>query len=111
MRPTTADATIAGMTVIATLTIERPGDENRLHRARPYEIIVDGTVRGTVRSGQDLSLALPPGRHIVHARLAWTGSEDLEVHLGPGGTVRLRVEPRGVRHLASRHYLRLTRID
>ncbi|HEX9999097.1 MAG TPA: hypothetical protein VGB74_01475 [Actinoplanes sp.] len=99
------------MTVIATLTVERPADESPLHRARPYEIVVDGTVRGTVRSGRELSLALPPGRHIVHARLAWTGSEDVPVHLGSGGAVRLRVQPRGVRHLASRRYLRLTRID
>jgi hypothetical protein len=111
MRSAAADGTIIGMTVIATLTVERPDDDAWPRSARAYEILVDGAVRGTVRSGGSLALAVPPGRHTVRARLSWTGSDDLPIHLGSGGTVRLRVEPRGVQHLASRHYLRLTAID
>jgi len=98
------------MTVSATLTVERTGAAS-IDRARAYEILVDGAVKGTVRCGRELSVALPPGRHVVRARLTWTGSEDVPIHFGPGETVRLRVEPRGVRHAIGRRYLRLTRVD
>jgi hypothetical protein len=98
------------MTVIATLTVQRPGASG-IDRARAYEILVDGEPKGTVRSGRELSLALQPGRHTVRARLDWTGSEDVPVHLGPGATVRMRVRARGVRHVIGKRYLLLTRID
>src|SRR5690349_4823723 len=98
------------MTVIATLTVERTGAAP-IDRARAYQILVDGAVKGTVRCGRELSVALPPGRHVVRARLSWTGSDDVPIHVGPGQTVRLRVEPRGVRHAMGRRYLRLTRVD
>jgi hypothetical protein len=110
MRAVAADGTIVGMTVIATLTVQRPGEAG-IDRASAYEIIVDGVPKGSVRSGRELSLALPPGRHTVRARMNWTGSDDLPVHLGPGATVKLRVEPRGVRHAIGKRYLKLTRID
>lgn len=97
------------MTVIATLTVERPSG-HWIDRARAYQIVVDGAVKGVVRGGRELSLALPPGPHTVRARLDWTGSDDLPVHLGPGTTVRLRVEPRGTRHAVGRRYLKLTRV-
>jgi hypothetical protein len=98
------------MTVIATLKVERPGTTG-IDRARAYEIIVDGEPKGSVGSGRELSLALQPGRHVVRARLDWTGSEDVAVHLGPGATVRMRVRPRGVRHVIGKRYLLLTEID
>ncbi|MET0417657.1 MAG: hypothetical protein ABW022_16715 [Actinoplanes sp.] len=95
------------MTVIATLIVQRTG-EAFIDRARAYQILVDGSVKGSVRCGRELKLALPPGRHLVRARLDLTGSETVPVHLGPGGTVRLKVEPRGLRHAFSRRYLRLS---
>ncbi|MEU8818482.1 hypothetical protein [Actinoplanes sp. NPDC048796] len=97
------------MTVIATLTVERPAGA-WLDRARAFQIVVDGEVKGAVRCGREISLALPPGTHTVRAQLDWTGSPDFPVHLGPGATVRLRVEPRGARHAVGRNYLRLTRV-
>ena len=103
------DGTIVVMTVIATLTVERPSGA-WIDRARAFHIIVDGEEKGVLRCGRELSLALPHGTHTVRARLDWTGSDDLPVHLGPGATVRLRVEPRGTRFAASRRYLRLTRV-
>ncbi|NMO51592.1 hypothetical protein HH310_10355 [Actinoplanes sp. TBRC 11911] len=98
------------MTVIATLRVERPGATG-IDRARAYEIIVDGEPKGVVRSGHELSLALQPGRHVVRARLDWTGSAEVPVHLGPGATVRLVVRSRGVRHVIGKRYLSLTPID
>jgi hypothetical protein len=110
MRMRATGGTISGMTVIATLTVERPAHAG-LDRTRAYQILVDGTVKGTVQAGEELSLALPPGRHTVRARRDWTGSDDLPIHLGSGATVRLRVEPRSARHALGRRYLRLTRVD
>lgn len=95
------------MTVIATLVVERTS-QAWVDRARAYQILVDGSVKGSVRCGRELALALPPGRHLVRARLDWTGSETVPVHLGPGATVRLRVEPRGARYALGKRYLRLT---
>jgi hypothetical protein len=97
------------MTVIATLTVERPSG-HWIDRARAYQVVVDGAVKGVVRCGRELSLALPPGPHTVRVRLDWTGSDDLPVHLGPGATVRLRAEPRGARHAVGRRYLKLSRV-
>jgi len=97
------------MTVIATLTVERPSG-HWIDRSRAYQIVVDGAVKGVVRCGRELSLALPPGTHTVSAKLNWTGSESIPVHLGPGATVRLRVEPRGTRHAIGRRYLKLTKL-
>jgi hypothetical protein len=110
MRGSTADGTIGGMTVIATLTVQRPGVTG-IDRGRAYEIIVDGEPTGSVRPGRELSLALQPGQHVVRARLDWTGSADVPVHLGPGATVRLVVRSRGVRHVIGKRYLSLIPID
>jgi hypothetical protein len=78
------------MTVIATLTVSRPAG-SWADRLRPYEIVVDDEPRGRVAAGASLSLALPPGRHRVRAG---RGAE-IEVHLGPGALVGLRLETAG----------------
>ena len=109
MRSMPDGGTITGMTVIATLIVERTG-QAFVDRARAYQVLVDGTVRGGVRCGRELTLALPPGRHLVRARLDLTGSETVPIHLGPGETVRMQVEPRGIRHALGRRYLRLTEV-
>ncbi len=102
------NATMLRMTVIATLVVLRPA------RSGPgtYKIIVDGEEKGQVAAGQELALALSPGTHRIRARIDWTGSPEIPVHLGPGATVKLKVEPRGLRHGLSRErYLSLSRID
>src|SRR5882757_3664120 len=76
-----------GMTVIATLTVVRAAG-SWADRLRPYEIVVDDVPRGRVASGKSLSLALPPGRHRVRAG----SGAAVDVHLGPGEEVRLRLE-------------------
>jgi hypothetical protein len=102
------DATMLRMTVIATLVVVRPA------RSGPgaYKIVVDGQEKGKISAGEELSLALTPGTHRVRARIDWTGSPEIPVHLGSGATVTLKVEPRGLRHGLSRdRYLSLGRID
>jgi len=102
------DATMLPMTVIATLVVVRPAKSG----PGSFRIVVDGEVKGKIAAGEELSLALAPGRHRIRARIDWTGSPEVPVHLGSGATVRLKVEPRGLRHGLSRdRYLSLTRID
>jgi hypothetical protein len=102
------DATIVPMTVIATLLVVRPPKSG----PGAYRIVVDGEVKGKIAAGEELALALTPGKHRVSARIDWTGSPEVGVHLGSGATVRLRVEPRGLLNGLSRdRYLSLTPID
>jgi hypothetical protein len=76
------------------LVIERPTPAYRdLFRA--YVIEVDGQRRGRVRLGRKLSIAVPPGRHRVQARIDWSGSVAVEVDVATGVEVRLIVEPAG----------------
>ncbi|MGX6601428.1 hypothetical protein ACWKSP_04710 [Micromonosporaceae bacterium Da 78-11] len=99
-------ATIVHMTVIATLVVTRPAQSGRA----AYRIVVDGEVKGKISAGEELVLALAPGKHRIRARIDWTGSPELPVTLGSGATVKLKVEPRGLRHGLSRDgYLSLTR--
>jgi hypothetical protein len=81
-----------GMTVISTLIVARPR-QGLVARARTYRIEVDGAAKGTVASGRELALALPPGAHRVRVKTGRTEGPELKVHLGPGGTVRLTVAP------------------
>ncbi len=96
------------MTVIGTLVVVRPAGSG----PSTYRIVVDGQVKGTVAAGHELTLALAPGTHQVRAQLEWTGSPDVDVHVGPGATTTVRVEPRSLRHALSRAgYLSLTLVD
>ncbi|MFI1988615.1 hypothetical protein [Actinoplanes sp. NPDC020271] len=75
------------MTIVGTLVVEGPPRSlTTLIRAVP--ITVDGAVKGQVRAGKRLSLALAPGSHRVQA----AGGPVLPVRLGPGLTTRVRVE-------------------
>jgi hypothetical protein len=107
LRAVRPGATITGMTVIATLTVVRPRG-SWTDRVRAYQIVVDGAVKGSLRAGAEMSLALPPGAHTVQARSGRTASPDVPVHLGPGATVRLCAEPGDGGHAPGRRRLHLT---
>jgi hypothetical protein len=77
-----------------TLVVMRPQARWR-DRLRVYEIVVDGTVRGSVESGGSLAVALDPGLHEVRANIDWTGSPHVSVQITEAATLHLRVEPAG----------------
>jgi hypothetical protein len=83
------------MTVISTLIVTRPRGPWTT-RLSGCTVTVDGKVRGTLRDGASLSLAVPPGAHVVQARLGRHHGPDTRVHLGPGATVRLRLDKTGL---------------
>jgi hypothetical protein len=77
-----------------TLRIERPSGKYR-DALRACRILVDGQARGEVRQGEVLELDLAPGRHVVQARLEYTGSPEQVVDVAPGAAVSVVVEPAG----------------
>jgi hypothetical protein len=62
---------------------------------RSYRIVVDGVDRAMIRRRKEVSVPVAPGRHIVQARIDWTGSPPMEFDICAGETIRLRVEPAG----------------
>ncbi|BCJ40472.1 hypothetical protein GCM10010168_81940 [Actinoplanes ianthinogenes] len=79
------------MTIVGTLIVEGP-PRSLLAFAHAVPILVDGVVKGQVKAGRQLALALPPGAHSVQAQQHGT---PLPVRLGPGLVTRVRVERDG----------------
>jgi hypothetical protein len=76
------------------ITVERPGGY-AVAILRRYRIHIDGVRAGAVRRGQSVSFTVPPGPHSVAARIDWSGSREVIVHVPPGGHIKLDVEPAG----------------
>lgn len=76
---------------------------------RSYRIEVDGVFRVAVRRGQVFELEVPAGRHVVRARIDWTGSPEMVVDVHPGSSVTAVVEPaEGGSFLNEEDYLSLS---
>lgn len=62
---------------------------------RSYVIDLDGSPRGRLRPGAEISIDVLPGRHVVRARVDWTGSPQQELKVERDSVVRVCVEPAG----------------
>lgn len=85
-------------TQLASVVVERPKRGRYLNvrdRWRSYWIEIDGQRVGKVRIGQRLVTPVTAGRHIVRARIDWTGSPKVHVDLHSGEEVVLNVHPAG----------------
>lgn len=85
-------------TQFASVVVERPKRGRYLDwrdRWRSYWIDIDGRPVGKIRIGQRLVFAVTAGRHVVRARIDWTGSPKVHVDLGSGGEVVFYVHPAG----------------
>jgi hypothetical protein len=76
------------------LHVSRPSGKYR-DAIRSYRIEIDGSERGLIEAGGKLSLQVPSGKHVVAARIDWSGSRPVSIEFGPGQTVHIRVEPNG----------------
>ncbi|WP_194895577.1 hypothetical protein [Catenulispora pinisilvae] len=56
-------------------------------RAKGYDVVVDGVVRGEVRAGQTLSIPVAPGPHTIRMEVSWTSSATLTSVVGDGPVV------------------------
>jgi hypothetical protein len=97
-----------------TLVVERPRAGSR-DRFRSYAVMVDGSLRGTIRRGGALRIELPPGTHHVIGVIDWGSSASLDIEVTENSTARLRIEPGGstwrvMDYLKPAGYLKLTRV-
>jgi len=60
---------------------------------RSYRILIDGNEVGRIKRGETLPVTIPSGRHVVAAKIDWTGSPEVEVNVPPGGRVAATVKP------------------
>ncbi|GAA4614129.1 hypothetical protein GCM10023195_61560 [Actinoallomurus liliacearum] len=62
---------------------------------RSYVIDVDGRPQGKLRPGEELSLDVLPGRHLIRARVDWSGSPPQEIIVAHDSQLSVCVEPSG----------------
>ena len=60
-------------------------------RWRAYKICVDGDEAGKISAKSVLDIAVTPGSHSLVAKIDWTRSEEIEVHVGEKETIHLDV--------------------
>jgi hypothetical protein len=71
-------------------------------RGRAYQVVVDNSVIGKIRKGEQLDLPLASGRHVIYLKVDWCRSRELEVDMRPGGSVKLGCKPGAVQGLWQR---------
>lgn len=80
---------------------------------RSYALDLNGHPCGRLKPGAEVSVNVMPGRHVLQARIDWTGSPRHEIKVKRESVVRVCVEPTGWpwelwRAFSRTHYLRLT---
>lgn len=65
---------------MADLRVRRGADSFGVLRRMLIE--VDGTVVARLRPNQEQTVTVGAGRHVLRARMDWTRSEPVEVHIG-----------------------------
>jgi hypothetical protein len=82
---------------MARLIVTRPRPS--FEKLRPYRILIDGQVATSIGGGDEVEIALPPGRHRITARVGVLRSQPLEIEAGPEEAhhllVRSHVDRRG----------------
>jgi hypothetical protein len=66
----------------------------RTDRLRGYHVTIDGHKAGILRAGEQLSLTIAPGEHLVRVTMDWVGSDRARVNIKRGQCVWLSCEPR-----------------
>jgi hypothetical protein len=87
----TEDCTALGP---ATVRVTRKSAPWR-DRLRPYKVVIDGTVKGTVRNGETRDFTVPSGHHEVRMRIDWTGSNPSSLDIEAGQVALFVCEPAG----------------
>lgn len=72
---------------MATLRVRRKADSAGVFRRMLIE--VDGEVVARLLPNEQQAIQVGPGRHVVRARMDWTASPPVEVHVDGHDTVHL----------------------
>jgi hypothetical protein len=89
------------------ITISR--DRDLYGMARKYRIVIDGHEVARVANGQELTVPVAPGRHLVRVRLNRSHSNELQLDLEADTEARVRVRRAGsgwTKFLFGRHWPR-----
>ena len=78
----------------ATVVVSRSLDARR-DALRAYVVVLDGERVGKIRRGEKITVAVAPGRHVVRARIDWTGSPGVEFTASAGGHAAFSVGASG----------------
>ena len=107
----------AGLTGARLTLTRRSGWVDSL---RKYRVVLDGRDLAFVRTGEEISLSIPPGRHALVLRIDWCGSPEVHFEAWADEEVRFECESnlRGWRVflglfyilLATRKYIALRRL-
>lgn len=105
----------AGFEARATLVVTRPPGGYR-DAVRSYAVLVDGEQVAKLASGQEVTVDLAAGRHMVQAQINWTGSPEVELTLSAGERVAFVVDAAGGpfrldQLFGKDRYLTLKRVD
>jgi hypothetical protein len=83
----------------------------------PFEVVIDKSVVGRLGPGDSLAFDVAPGRHELCIKYYWTGSEKVDLYLGPAEVVCFRCETRANlltdgywATIGRRRYLKLTQV-
>jgi len=60
-----------------------------------YRVLIDGRKAATIRPGRQVELPVPPGRHVIHLRPVWAGSQFIPFQVRAGQVLRFGCEPGG----------------
>ena len=74
---------------MAEIVVSRPA-EKWANRFRSFKIIVDGKTVASLHGGEEASLSVGAGRHMVWARIDWGRSPGVAVQLGESDRAYLR---------------------
>lgn len=74
---------------MAVIEVERIGMSAFLQRA---EIMVDGSRRAMLRAGEPVVIEVPPGPHVVKARVGASQSAPMTITVAGGDSVRLTLD-------------------
>jgi hypothetical protein len=92
--PADRDRTVAVPDGAAVLVLWRAEAEQR-DRLIGYRVLLDRRKVAKIRPGQRLELPVSPGRHVLHLRSIWVGSQFIPFVAGAGQVLRFSCEPGG----------------
>ena len=66
-------------------------------RVRSYQVVLDGTVVGSVKRGESITVMTDAGDHELHLKIDWARSPSVQLDLESEGEAEVRCWPKVVR--------------
>lgn len=56
-------------------------DQGYVDRFRDYKVVLDGSVIGTIKNGQEREFHLSPGKYAIYIKIDWCRSNTVEIEI------------------------------